>query len=125
MELDEPVPNVLVVLISLIIALLLAYLARGIIGNWAAILFLIVLFFLLDIFAGVRGWSVPFTLPLVRSSLLSELFLGLALMISALAVSWILGTLISKAFSDVWGILAGLCLFGILALIVSSARNWQ
>lgn len=125
MELDEPVPDFLVVLISLIIALLIGYLVQNIIGNWAAVLILIILFSLLYLFARSRGWSAPFTLPLVRSSLLSEFFLGLALIISAFAVSWILGMVISKAYSDIWGILAGLCIFGTLALIISAARNWQ
>ena len=122
---DEPVPDILVVLISLIIALLIGYLVENIIGNWAAVLFLLVLFSLLYAFARIRGWSAPFTLPLVRSPLLSELFLGLAVTISALAVCWILGTVISKVYSDMWGILAGLCIFGVIMLVSSASRNWQ
>jgi hypothetical protein len=125
MKPDEPVPDFLVVLISLIIALLIGYLVQSIIGNWAVVLFLLILFSLLCAFARIRGWSAPFTLPLVRSPLLSELFLGLAVTISALAVSWILGTVISKVYSDMWGILAGLGIFGIIMLVSSASRNWQ
>jgi len=117
--------NILLLLISIIIALLIDSLLQGIGCHWAAIISLIVLFALLYICAVKRGWNAPFRLPVIGSSRLSELFLGLALVSFSLAVSWFLGVAISRAFSEVEGVLASLCVFGILMLVVSSAREWQ
>ena len=120
------VTDLLLVVISFIVALASAVLVKNIVGNYGiAIIFLIVLFFILYAFAAMRGWTLPFTVRFVHSSLLSEVFLGLGVITSALAVSWFLGITISRAFSDVEGIFSGLVIFGVVMLAVSSARDWQ
>lgn len=120
------VPDLLLVLIAVLAALLSAVSAESIIrGYGIAILFLIVLFWLLWAVARKRDWTLPFKVPVLRSSRLSEFFLGLALFISALAISWYLGLVISRSFSDTDGILAGLVIFGIIALFISMSRDWQ
>nr|WP_319377454.1 hypothetical protein [uncultured Methanoregula sp.] len=119
-------PDLLLVLIAVLAALLSAVSAESIIrGYGIAILFLIILFWLLWAFARKRDWTLPFKVPVLRSSQLSEVFLGIALFVSAIAISWYLGLAISRSFSDADGILAGLLVFGIIALFISASRDWQ
>lgn len=125
MAFRRPVQDFLLVVISIIIAFLTGALLQGSIGHWAAILSLVVLFSLLYGCARRRGWTAPFTLAVVGLPSLSELFLGLALITSTLGISWFLGVVISSTFSDMWGILAALCIFGVLMLGISASRNWQ
>lgn len=125
MAIREPVPGFLLVGISLIVAFLFAALVRPISGRWDAVLFVIVLFFLLWAIASKRGWSIPYPLPFIRSSVVSELLLGLLLTILALAVSWLIGMAISRMVSDIAGILAGLVIFGAIMMVVSVSRDWQ
>ena len=51
----EPVPGFILVTIILIVALLLAALMKSVTGRWDAVLFVIVLFFLLWAVASKRG----------------------------------------------------------------------
>lgn len=125
MVLKEPVPDFLLVIISLIVALLFAAVMQSIAGRWDAVLFVIVLFFLLWTIASKRGWSIPGALPFIRSSVMSEVLLGLLITILVLAVSWFIGSAISRAVSDIAGILAGLVIFGVIMLVVSASRDWQ
>jgi len=125
MAAQEPVPGFLLEIISLIIALSLAALMQPVLGRWDAVLFFIVLFFLLWAIATKRGWSIPHPLLFIRSTAVSDIFLGLLLTVIALAVSWFIGNAISHAFSDLMGILLGLVVFGIIMMIVSASRNWQ
>ena len=125
MAAQEPVPGFLLEIISLIIALSLAALMQPVLGRWDAVLFFIVLFFLLWAIATKRGWSIPHPLLFIRSTVVSDIFLGLLLTVIALAVSWFIGNAISHAFSDLMGILLGLVVFGIIMMIVSASRNWQ
>jgi hypothetical protein len=125
MTLRDQVPDLLLAVISILISLGAGVLVYPAMGIWAAPLFLILLFLLLYGSARARGWSSPVTLPVVRSHAFSELFLGLGLITMALAVSWFLGLVISRAFSDVWGILSGLCIFGAVMLVISAARDWK
>ncbi|MFA4877668.1 MAG: hypothetical protein WC586_09650 [Methanoregula sp.] len=119
-------PDLLLVLIAVLVSLLSAVLAEGVIrGYGIAILFLIILFWLLWAVARKRNWLLAFPLPSVRSRHLSEVFLGIALFVSAIALSWYLGLAVSRAFSDVVGILAGLVIFGGIALAISASRDWQ
>jgi len=68
--------DLLLVVISFIAAVLGAFLVKNIMGNYGiAIIFLIVLFFFLYAVAAMRGWTLPFTVRFVHSSLLSEVFL--------------------------------------------------
>jgi len=120
------VTDLLLVVICIIAAALGAFLVKNIIGNYGiAIIFLLVLFFFLYAVAAIRGWTLPFTVRFVHSPLLSEVFLALGIITSALAVSWFLGLAISRAVSDVEGLFSGLVIFGIVMLAVSSLRNWQ
>jgi hypothetical protein len=125
MAAKEPVPGFLLEIISLIIALLLAALMQPILGRWDAVLFFIVLFFLLWAIATKRNWAIPHPLPFVRSTVVSEIFLGLLLTVIALAVSWFIGNALSRMFSDLLGILVGLAVFGVIMMGVSTSRNWQ
>lgn len=125
MGLKDTVPDVILLLLSILLALLTASLLQGIGGHWAAIFSLVVLFTLLYFCARFRGWNAPFTLRVVRSSALSELFLSLALVTAGLAISWVLGVVVSRTYSEVEGVLVSLCMFGILMLVVASGRNWQ
>ncbi|WP_292416648.1 hypothetical protein [Methanoregula sp.] len=125
MGFKEHIPDCILILLSILIALLAGSLLQGIGGHWAAIIALIILFGLLYFDARFRGWTAPFTLRVVRSSALSELFLSLALITAGLALSWFLGVVVSRMYSEVEGILVSLCIFGILMLVVSSGRNWQ
>jgi hypothetical protein len=120
-----PVPDILLVLIAFALPLALVLLVRDAYGLWAAVLFFLVLFFLLWAFASMRDWTLPARLPFIRTTSVREIFLALTLTVAALAVSWFAGLAIGRAFSDMWGILAGLCLFGILMLAVSVLRDWQ
>jgi hypothetical protein len=121
----EPVPGFLLEILSLIIALSLAALMQPVLGRWDAVLFIIVLFFLLWAIATKRGWSIPHPLRFIRSTRVSDIFLGLLLTAIALAVSWFIGNYISRAYYDLLGILTGLVVFGALMLVVSSAKEWQ
>jgi hypothetical protein len=125
MAAQEPVPGFLLEIISLIIALSLAALMQPILGRWDAVLFFIVLFFLLWAIATKRGWAIPHPLPFIRSTIVSDIFLGLLSMVIALAVSWFIGTALSRMFSDLLGILVGLVVFGVLMLGVSASREWE
>jgi hypothetical protein len=122
---NDAVLNFILLLISIIIALLANSLLLGIGAHWAAIISLIILFALLYLFAKQRGWTAPFKFPVVGSSRLSELFLSLLLLTTSLALAWFLGVAISRAFTEVEGVLASLCIFGVLMLAVSSYRSWQ
>lgn len=84
-----------------------------------------VLFTLLYFDARFREWTVPFTLRVVRSPALSELFLSLAFLTAGLALSWFLDVAVSRAYSDIEGVLLSLCLFGVMMLFISSGRYWQ
>ena len=121
----EPIPGFLLVILSLIIALLLAALLQNITGRWDAVLFFIVLFFLLWVVATKRGWSIPHPLLFIRSTVVSDIFLGLLLTVMALAVSWFIGNAISHAFSDLMGILSALVIFGVIMLAVSASKKWE
>jgi hypothetical protein len=125
MAAHEPVPGFLLEIISLIIALSLAALMQPVLGRWDAVLFFIVLFFLLWAIATKRGWSIPHPLLFIRSTVVSDIFLGLLLTVIALAVSWFIGNAISHAFSDLMGILVGLVVFGIIMMGISVSREWQ
>lgn len=125
MAVHEPVPGFLLEIISLIIALSLAALMQPVLGRWDAVLFFIVLFFLLWAIATKRGWSIPHPLLFIRSTRVSDIFLGLLLMAIALAVSWFIGNALSRMFSDLLGILAGLVVFGVIMMGVSVSRKWQ
>lgn len=125
MAAHEPVPGFLLEIISLIVALSLAGLMQPVLGRWDAVLFFIVLFFLLWAIATKRGWSIPHPLLFIRSTVVSDIFLGLLLTVIALAVSWFIGNVLSRMFSDLLGILVGLVVFGVLMLGVSMAKVWQ
>lgn len=125
MGFKEHIPDCILILLSFLIAILTGSLLQGIGGHWAAIIALAVLFTLLYFDARFRGWTAPFPLRVVRSSSLSELFLSLALITAGLAVSWFLGVVVSRTYTDVEGVLVSLCMFGVLMLFVSSGRNWQ
>jgi len=125
MGFKETVPDLILVLLSILLALLTASLLQGIGGHWAAVIALFILFTLLYFSARFRGWTAPFTLRVVRSSALSELFLSLALITAGLAISWFLGVVVSRTYSEVEGVLVSLCMFGVLMLVISSGRNWQ
>ena len=125
MAAHEPVPGFLLEIISLIIALSLAALMQPVLGRWDAVLFFIVLFFLLWTIATKRGWSIPHPLLFIRSTVVSDIFLGLLMTVIALAVSWFIGNAISHAFSDIMGVLVGLVVFGGIMMVVSASRNWQ
>ncbi|MEI7857409.1 MAG: hypothetical protein WCH85_07900 [Methanomicrobiales archaeon] len=94
-------------------------------GRWDAVLFVIVLFFLLWAIASKRGWSIPHPLPFIRSSVMSELLLGLLITILALVVSWLIGSAIGRMVSDIAGILSALVIFGGITMVVSACRDWQ
>jgi membrane glycosyltransferase len=125
MDYSKPIPGLLLVILAFVVAVLLASLMQPITGKWDTVLFVIVLFFLLWAIASKRNWAIPFTLPFIRSSAMSDVILGLLLTLVALAVSWFVGTAISHAFSDLLGALMALVIFGVIMLVVSSARNWQ
>ncbi|AGB03128.1 hypothetical protein [Methanoregula formicica] len=125
MGFKEHIPDCILILLSILIALLAGSLLQGIGGHWAVIIALVVLFILLYFDARFRGWTAPFTLRVVRSSALSELFLSLTLITAGLALSWFLGVVVSRTYSEVEGVLVSLCAFGVLMLVVSSGRNWQ
>lgn len=125
MGFNEHIPDFFLFILSILVAILTGSLLQGIGGHWAAIIALVLLFTLLYVSARFRGWTAPFTLRVVRSSSLSELFLSLALITAGLAVSWFSGVFVSRIFSEVEGVLVSLCMFGILMLVVSSGRNWQ
>jgi hypothetical protein len=125
MTIKEPVPGFLLEIISLIIALSLAALMQPVLGRWDAVLFAIVLFFLLWVIATKRGWSIPHPLLFIRSTVVSDIFLGLLLTVIALAISWFIGNTLSRMYSDLLGILAGLVVFGVIMLGVSASKKWE
>lgn len=125
MAAKEPVPGFLLEIVSLIIAVSLAALMQPVLGRWDAVLFFIVLFFLLWVIATKRNWSIPHPLRFIRSTVVSDIFLGLLLMVIALVVSWFIGNALSRMFSDLLGILVGLVVFGVLMLGISMAKEWQ
>jgi hypothetical protein len=97
----EQVPDLFLVVISVLIPVCAGVLVSPLAGIRVVPLFLILFFFLLYGSARSRGWSSPVTLPVVRSRAFSELFLGLGFITLALAASWFLGLAISRAFSEV------------------------
>lgn len=125
MKLNGTILDILLVIFSLVAAFFIDSLLLGIGRHWAAIIALAVLFALLFGCAMKRGWKAPFRLPVVGSDRLRELFLALALMTVSLAIAWYLGVAISRSYSEIEGVLASLCIFGVLMLAVSSAKNWQ
>lgn len=125
MGFQKPLPDIFLIVFSLVIATLSTLSLPAVHGIWAGALFLIVLFFFLWTFSTLRGWNLPFVVPVFRSSQMSEVFLGLAVMITTLAASWLIGSAVSRSFSDIWGILAGLVVFGGIMLVISSSRDWQ
>jgi len=125
MDYSKPIPGLLLVILAFVVAVLLASLMQPITGKWDTVLFVIVLFFLLWAIASKKGWSIPYPLPFVRSSAMSDVLLGLLSTIVALAVSWFIGTAISRAFSDLLGALMALVIFGVIMLVVSTSRNWK
>jgi hypothetical protein len=125
MALKGLLPDLLIVVSSCILAVLLAVLLQPFTGRYDAVLFVLVLVLLLWVAATKRGWPVPVSLPFVRSSVMSEILLGLVSMIVALAVSWFIGNALSRTYSDLVGIPVGLVIFGIIMLGVSSLREWQ
>ena len=121
-----PVPDILLAVGSVVVAALCTLLVQPFAGRYGmAITFLAALFLLLYLAASRRGWRAPFSLPVARSPVLSEVFLGLFLLVVALAISWYLGLALSRAFTDEDGILIGLVIFGALMLGISSYRDWQ
>ena len=120
-----PLPDLLMVLSSFILAVLLAVLLQPVTGRWDTVLFVIVLVALLWGVATKQGWPVPVALPFVRSPVMSEVLLGLLATVIALAVSWVVGNALSRTYSDIVGIPVGLVLFGVIMLGVSSSRQWQ
>lgn len=122
----NPVTDIILGGIAVGIALLSAFSVQNLTGRYGTIfLFLIVLFFLLFACASARNWKLPSQMPFIWSSQASEVFLGLGLTVSSLAIAWLIGIGISRAFSDIAGILAGLVIFGGLMLIIPSARKWE
>jgi uncharacterized membrane protein len=122
---QERIQDLFFIAISIILPLIIGVLVYFTLGGLVAALLVTVFFFILSVVAHTRGWTSPVTLPVVRSPAMSELFLGLGVTTLALAVSWFLGVVISRAFSDMGGILAGLVIFGVIMLIISAARDWQ
>ena len=121
-----PVTDIILAVGSIVVAALCTILVQPYAGRYGmAISFLAALFLLLYLASSFRGWRVPFPLPVARSSILSEIFLGLFLLVVALALSWYLGLAISRAFTDEDGILIGLVIFGALMLGFSAYRDWQ
>ncbi|MCK9581323.1 MAG: hypothetical protein M0Q92_12870 [Methanoregula sp.] len=125
MAAKEPVPGFLLVILSFIIALLLAVLVQPVTGRWDAVLFAIVLFFLLWVVATKRQWAIPHPLLFIRSTVVSDIFLGLLLTVIALAASWYIGTTLSRMYSDLLGIPVGLVVFGVIMLTVSASKKWE
>lgn len=125
MTVPKQIPDMGFVAIAFIVAILVAILIQGIAGKWTPVVFFIALFFVLYLFALLRGWSARSRFPVVGSSKLSELFLGLALIASAIAISGFLGVMIGRTYTDIDGVLSSLCIFGVLTLVISLSRNWQ
>ena len=125
MTLPKQISDTGLVVVAFIVAILVAILIQGIAGKWTPVVFFIALFFVLYLFALLRGWSARSPFPVVGSSKLSELFLGLTLIASAIAVSGFLGVTISRTYTDIDGVLSSLCIFGGLTLLISLFRNWQ
>jgi len=121
----EPVPGFLVIIVTLIIALLIAAVMQPLAGRWDAVLFVIALFALLWAVSAKRGWTKHIDLPFVRSDAVSDWFLGLLSMIVALLVSWYAGNAVARMYSDLAGIFFGLFLFGIIMMAVSSMKEWK
>jgi hypothetical protein len=121
----EPVPGFLVIIVTLIIALLIAALMQPLAGRWDAVLFVTALFALLWAVSAKRGWTKHLDLPFVRSDVVSDWFLGLLAMVVALVVSWYAGNAVAGMYSDLMGIFAGLVLFGIIMMAVSSVKEWK
>jgi hypothetical protein len=114
-----------VIIATLIIALLIAAAMQPLAGRWDAVLFITALFALLWAVSAKRGWTHHIDLPFVRSDAVSDWFLGLLAMVVALAVSWYAGNAVAGMYSDLVGIFAGLVLFGIIMMAVSSVKEWE
>ena len=111
--------------ISILIPVLLGILVYQRIGGWTGPLLITAIFWLLYALARNKNWTSASPLRVVRSRRVSELYLSLALMASALVVSWAGGLFISRAFLEMDGILLSLCLFGVLMLAISACRDWE
>ena len=127
MAVHQQAADILLAVICIGIALASGVFVQGVTGGYSGIvLFLIVLFFLLYACAVRRNWQQPFTsLWFLRSSRMSDVFLGLGITVSALAVCWSAGVIISRMFSDIEGVLAALVLFGVIMLASSASRDWK
>ena len=122
----QPVPDLLLVVIAFIIALLGAVSVQGVTGTYGPVsIFLIILFLILWLAASQREWTLPFSTRFIRSRKMSEIFLGLFLFTASIVLSWSLAIVISRASSDIEGILAGLVIFGFLEMIIAGSRDWQ
>lgn len=127
MAVQKKAEDMLLVVISVCIAVAVAVFVQGLAGGYSgAVVFLIILFFLLYACAVRRGWSQPVTsLWFVRSPRMSDVFLALGITVSALSIAWTAGIVISRMFSDIEGILTALVVFGILMLGMSASRDWK
>ncbi|PKG31470.1 hypothetical protein [Methanoregula sp.] len=119
------IPAFPAILITLIIALLIAAAMQPLAGRWDAVLFVTALFALLWAVSAKRGWMRHIDLPFVRSDVVSDWFLGLLSMVVALAVAWYAGNAVARMVSDLAGIFFGLLLFGIIMMVVSSVKEWK
>jgi len=119
------IPAFPAILITLIIALVIAAAMQPLAGSWDAVLFITALFALLWAVSAKRGWMRHIDLPFVRSEAVSDWFLGLLAMIVALVVSWYAGNAVAGMVSDLAGIFSGLVLFGIIMMAVSSVKEWE
>lgn len=126
MQTKRKIPNFFIIVVALIVAVLCAVSVRAYTGYYGpAIIFLLVLFFILWYAASRREWMLPSRLLFIRSEKLSEIFLGLFLFVASGAIAWSLAIVISRACSDIEGILVGLVIFGFLEMIVAGSREWQ
>jgi hypothetical protein len=119
------IPAFPAILITLIIALLIAAAMQPLAGSWDAVLFVTALFALLWAVSAKRGWVRQVDLPFVRSVVVSDWFLGLLSMVVALAVAWYAGNAVARMVSDLAGIFFGLLLFGVFMMVVSSVKEWK
>jgi len=123
---NRKIPDIFVVVIAFVIAVLCAAALRDFTGIYGpAIIFLLVLFLILWYAASQRGWTIQSRPFFIRSEKVSEIFLGLFLFTASGAIAWSLAILVSRASSDIEGILVGLVIFGFLEMIVAGSREWQ
>jgi hypothetical protein len=122
MPVSEFVFALILLFLAIVLPLIVAIKLESLIGIWTYPLF----FFLM--FLGVSGvcrflkWELPREYPIIKDSP-SELFLGLALTILALSFSVYMGIIGKGEFGDL-GILAGVFLFLVVMLVISTWRKW-